>query len=258
MSILACYNIKGGVGKTTTAVNLAYLSAKNGQRTVLWDLDLQSSAGFFLSARKPSSKSIKLFTNGKESLKDNLQPTDFEHLFLLPSDFSLNKIERVLDGEQKSRQKFAQTLKRLKKKFDRIVLDCPPGFSLLNRSIIQSATVIVTPVLPNPLALENLDILRQRVRKNAPKDLLLFPFFSMVDRRKQLHRDLVGLHVNGKRGFLNSNIPYASQIERMSVEKAPVGVFSPRSNAAKAYKSLYEEINSNIELYKRVKKIKMW
>ena len=258
MSIIACYNIKGGVGKTTTAVNLAYTSAKEGKRTLLWDLDLQSGAGFFLKARKPDLKSIKLFANGRSGMKEVIQPTEYELLDILPADFSLHKLDRYLDSTKKPKQRLAKLLKTIAKRYDHIILDCPPGYSLLTQNIFNSSTAVISPVLPNPFSIENLDVLRRRIKKNASKDLLLFPFFSMVDRRKRLHREIVELHLNGKQGFLHTLIPYASQLEKMAVERAPIAVFAGRSRAAKAYKELWGEINTNIEMYMRVKKIKMW
>ncbi len=80
----------------------------------------------------------------------------------------------------------------------------------------------------------------------------------MVDRRKQLHREIIGLHQNGTRGFLHSNIPISSKVEQMAVELAPLLAYDKRSAAAKAYKELWEEISTNINMYERVKKIKMW
>ena len=258
MSIIACYSIKGGVGKTSTAVNLAYLSAQEGHKTLLWDLDLQGSAGFLLNAQKPNTKSIDFFTNGKTKIKRYIQPTACKDLHFLPADFSLRKLGSFLDSTDKPKKQLEKLIGGLSKKYSNIILDCPPGFSILTNNIFRIADVILAPVLPNPLSLENLDTLRRRIKKDGPKDLLLFPFFSMVDRRKGMHREIVELHLNGKRGFLNCLIPYSSVVERMAARQAPLASFSARSSAAKAYKTLWEELNTNIKMYNRVKKIKMW
>lgn len=258
MSIITCYNIKGGVGKTSTALNLAFLSAQEGKRTLLWDLDLQGSINFLLGQPSPEKKSIKVFGGGKATVKKRLQPSRFKKLDILPADFSLYDIDKRLNATEAPSTQIGKVLGVLKKRYDTIIIDSPPGFSILSRSILNAIDILLIPVLPSPLAMDAYENLRKQVKKESNGNLLVFPFFSMVDRRKQLHRKITELHLNGKRGFLHTLIPYSSKIEQMAVHKAPLLAFDTRSTAAKAYQALWNELQTNVGMHDRVKKIKMW
>lgn len=258
MSIITCYNIKGGVGKTSTALNLAYLSAHEGKRTLLWDLDLQGSVNFLLGQSAPRKKSIKVIGGSKSTIKKRLQPSRFKGLDVLPADFSLYEIDKRLHATEAPSAQIGKVLDALRKKYDNIIIDSPPGFSILSRSVLKAIDVLLIPVLPTPLAMDAFENLHKQVKKESNGSLLVFPFFSMVDRRKQLHRKITELHLNGKRGFLHTIIPYSSKIEQMAVNRAPLLTFDTRSVAAKAYKSLWSELKTNIGMHARVKKIKMW
>ena len=259
MNIIACYSLKGGVGKTTTAINLAYLSAQEGNPTLLWDLDLQGSASLILSTAPLYQKSHKVLTQKKNKLNKQIQTTPFQKLDLLPADFSLHKITKKLYQEEKSDVSIAPLVKRLRKKYQTLIIDCPSGFDPLTQKIYNITDVVLTPVIPSPLSFETLDTLKKQLKKDRKDDnLLLFPFFSMVDRRRKLHKSVLSLHQNGKRGFLNTTIPYSSKAEQMVVNHAPLPSFDSHSQATKGYKSLWNEIKENIGMHARVKKIKMW
>ncbi len=258
MKVIACYNIKGGVGKTTTAVNLAYLSAKGGSRTLLWDMDLQGSASFLLQTSTNKTDSIKVLSNKRKLIKAQIQHTAYKNLDILPADFSLHKIDQKIGDLNKPRKRIKNILEPLLNKYDKLIIDCPGGYNLFVQTIQQIADVFLIPVIPSPLTLKSYDIFKKQLKKQSKQSVLVFPFFSMVDRRKQLHREIIGLHKNGTRGFMKNHIPFSSKVERMAVELAPLPAFDTRSAASKAYKNLWEEINTNFGMYERVKKIKMW
>ena len=259
MNVLACYSIKGGVGKTTSAVNLGYLSALRGNSTLLWDLDLQGSASLILSPQTPEKKIYKLLANKKTDLNNQIQQTKFKNLDLIPGDFSLHKIDQHLNGSQKNAISLKQHLKSFRKKYECIIIDCPSGYSPLTQHILQLVDVVLTPVIPSPFCFDVLERLKKQIKKGKlTEGTLLFPFFSMVDRRKKLHQDVLRLNHNGKRGFLGTAIPYTNKAELMAVEHAPLPYFDSRTNASKAYKALWTEIHDSIGMYERVKKIKMW
>ena len=258
MKVFACYNVKGGVGKTTTAVNLAYLSAKSGKKTLLWDVDLQGSATLLLHTPNGKVKSVRVLSESPKKAKSHIYDTPFKNLDILPADFSLHKLDHEVRELNKPNKQIKSILATFEKKYDNVFIDCPAGYSSFTQALQQIVDVFLIPIVPSPLTMKSYELFKQRLKKNAKKNLIVFPFFSMVDRRKQLHKEIITLHRNGKRGFLHGHIPASSHVERMAVEMAPLFSFGKNSAAARAYKGLWDEINTNIEMYDRVKKIKMW
>ena len=259
MNIIACYSIKGGVGKTTTAVNLAYLASLTGEPTLLWDLDLQGSASLILSDEPSAKKSIKLLTEKKVNVDKQIQKTQFTSLDILPADFSLHKIDQYVYGSEKTSLTLKKQFKSLQKNYRHVIIDCASGYNSLNQSVLHRADVILTPVIPSPFSFDTLDQLKKQLKKAKLNDTpLLFPFFSMVDKRKKTHKDVLRLNHNGKRGFLDTAIPFTAKADLMAINHAPLPSFDSRTSATKAFKSLWQEVSENIGMYDRVKKIKMW
>ena len=258
MKVFACYNVKGGVGKTTTAVNLAYLSAKSGKKTLLWDVDMQGSASLLLQSSNGRDKSVHIISDAPKKAKSHIIPTAYKHLDVLPADFSMHKLDHQVRELNKPIKKVKQLLSTFAKKYDHVFIDCPAGYSSFMQALQQIVDVFLIPIVPSPLTMNSYELFKRRLKKDAKKNLIVFPFFSMVDRRKQLHKEIIRLHRNGTRGFLHTHVPASSHVERMSVEMAPLPSFSKNSAATRAYKVLWDEINTNIGMYERVKKIKMW
>lgn len=258
MHIITVYSLKGGVGKTATAINLAYLCALEGARTLIWDLDLQASTSLILSS-DTSKKSIRVFTDKKTDLDKQIKSSRFKNLDILPADFSLHKIDKHIHGKKGSKLPLKSLIKSMKKRYDYVIIDCASGFNALTQNMLNITDVVITPVIPSPLSFEMLDRLKKQLKKERKdNNVLHFPFFSMVDRRKNLHKEVLHLHHNGKRGFLHATIPYSKKAEQMVVHHAPLPHFDNRTNATRGYKSLWKEVKENIHLHARVKKIKMW
>ncbi|MEM8487911.1 MAG: ParA family protein [Bacteroidota bacterium] len=258
MKVIACYNIKGGVGKTSTAVNLAYIAARKGCKTLLWDMDLQGSATLLLNTEASKTKSIKPFSSPQKSLKPQIQRTAYKNLHLLPADFSLHKLDQKLGDLNKPVKAIKKHLASLSDKYAYVFIDCPAGYNAYTQALQQLADVFLIPVIPTPLTLSSYDLFKKQLKKEAKKNLIVFPFFSMIDRRKKLHREVAGLRKNGTTGFLHTQVPFSSKVELMAIERAPLLAYDTRSAAAKAYRSLWEEIITNLDMYARVEKIKMW
>jgi cellulose biosynthesis protein BcsQ len=244
MRIYATYNIKGGVGKTTTAVNLASLAAAEGVRTVLWDLDPQGAASYMFRVKPKVKGGGRAIIRGQRTLDDAIKGTDFDNLDLIPADFTYRNMDLLLDKGPEARQnrKLAKLLAPLADEYDAVFLDCPPSISLVSENVLHAADVIVVPLIPTTLSVRTLDQLTEFVAGFSGRKPDVLAFFSMVDRRKKLHREIVE-ELSAKRdGVARTAIPAAAIIENMSVERSPVASFAPSSVSAKAYKELWAEV----------------
>jgi chromosome partitioning protein len=259
MRTYATYNIKGGVGKTTTAVNLAYLAAESGLRTVLWDLDPQGAASFMFRVKARVKGGGQAIISGKRPLDDAIKGTDFDNLDLIPADFTYRNMDLLLDGAAggqgadgkpggapggKPARKLGRLLAPLASDYDTVFLDCPPSVSLVSENVLHAADVIVVPLIPTTLSVRTLEQLSDFVDEFKGRKPELVAFFSMVDRRKKLHREITEKLVTERAEVAATAIPALSVIETMSVERAPVNVFAPSSAAAKAYRALWAEISA--------------
>ncbi|MCL2459132.1 MAG: AAA family ATPase, partial [Desulfobulbus sp.] len=135
MSIFAVYSIKGGVGKTATAVNLAYLSAQQNGKTLLMDMDPQGSASYYFRIRPPKKFGAQKLLKGGKHIEENIKGTDYPGLDMLPADFSYRTIDLALDECKKSHKRLSKVLAPLEDEYDRIILDCPPNLTLLSENI---------------------------------------------------------------------------------------------------------------------------
>jgi len=242
MKIVASYNIKGGVGKTATAVNIAHLAARDGLRVLLWDLDPQAAASFLLRVRPRVKGGGAALIKGSRELDAAIKGTDFERLDLLPADFTYRNLDLVLDATKKPTQRLARLLRPLAAEYDLVVLDCPPGISLLSESVLHAADVLLVPLIPTTLSVRTLDQLSEFIsgfNGHRPKVLA---FCSMIDRRKRLHLEIAERLPAERSDVAQTVIPALSLIERMSVERAPVTAFAPRSAAARQYAALWAEV----------------
>jgi chromosome partitioning protein len=252
MRTYATYNIKGGVGKTTTAVNLGYLAAEAGLRTVLWDLDPQGAASFMFRVKPRVKGGGRALISGKRQLDDAIKGTDFDNLDLIPADFTYRNMDLLLDvgdaklGDNvpggKPARKLSKLLAPLAAEYDVVFLDCPPSVSLVSENVLHAADVIVVPLIPTTLSVRTLEQLADFIDEFKGHRPDLLAFFSMVDRRKKLHREITEKLSAERYDVARTVIPALSVIETMSVERAPVTVFAPNSAAAKAYRGLWAEL----------------
>jgi cellulose biosynthesis protein BcsQ len=242
--IFATYNIKGGVGKTTAAVNLAYLAAEDGLRTVLWDLDPQGAASYMFRIKPRVKGGGRALIRGERSLDDAIKGTDYERLDLIPADFTYRNMDLLLDKgpEAKQNQKLAKLLAPLAEDYDVVFLDCPPSISLASENVLHAADTIIVPLIPTTLSVRTLDQLTEFVAGFSGRRPRVLAFFSMVDRRKKLHREITEELSAIRASVARASVPAAAIIERMSVERSPVSEFAPSAAAAQAYRALWKEI----------------
>jgi chromosome partitioning protein len=251
VKIFATYNIKGGVGKTATAVNLGYLAARDGYRVLLWDLDPQGAASFLFRIKPRVKGGGKALIRGSRPVEGAIKGTDFENLDLLPADFTYRNLDLMLDQAKRPDRRLASLLAPLKSNYDLVILDCPPSISLLSESVLHAADLLLVPLIPTTLSVRTLDQLTEFVAGFNGHRPEVLAFFSMIDRRKRLHTQ-IAQDLPAQRGdFAAAAIPALSVIEQMSVHRAPVTAFSPRSQAARQYAALWQEARERAGLIPR-------
>lgn len=244
MKIIAVSNIKGGVGKTTTAVNLAYLCAAGGRQTLLWDLDPQGAATYTLGdqrAERPTASAKKLLT-GKREIPELIVPSGYAGLDLLPADFSYRNFDIHLSARKHPTERLLRMSRSLREVYAALFLDCPPGISLLSENVLRAADVVIVPLMPTPLSVRMLVQLQDFIAAQGWTDLLLLSFFSMVDSRRSLHREVMASARRQFPAMLATEVPYWSEIERMSVRRAPLPSYAAGSPAAQIYAALWREV----------------
>ena len=243
MKIYATYNIKGGVGKTSAAVNLAHLAARSGYNALLWDLDPQGAATYLFRVRPKVKGGGRALVEGTRSLDDAIKATDFDGLDLLPADFSYRNLDLQLDDVKRPTRRIRQLLRPLAGEYDVVFLDCPPSISLLSENVLHAVDTLLVPMIPATLSVRTFDQLASFVSDFDGHQPQVCAFFSMVDRRKRLHRDLVEQLSAERPGILTTAIPALSIIEQMAEQRAPVTAFAPHSAASRCYKALWGEVN---------------
>ena len=246
MAVLATYNVKGGVGKTATVVNLAHRAAVtgagDGARMLVFDLDPQGAASWYFRAAPKVRRRGKSLVRGKVDAGDAITATDFACLDLIPSDFSFRNLDVVLDAAKDPGRSLERVVRPLTKRYDHVFLDCPPSISRLSENVFNAADALLVPIIPTTLSLRALDQLNGFLAKRKERSPLVLPFFSMVDRRKRLHRELIEDLCLAHPDILRAGVPSASAVERMGAHQAPVAVFDRRSPAVGAYAELWDEV----------------
>ena len=245
MNIVAVYNLKGGVGKTATAVNIAYIAARRGARTLLWDLDPQGAATWYLGLEPQLTVKAKKLMSGKVPVGSEVRISPYSGLNVLPADPAYRNLDLMLDKAE-DRNVLAEMLKPFSETYSLTVLDCPPSFSRLAENVLTAADAVLVPLQPTPLSLRAFEQLKECIsRKEIPVRRLL-PFFSMVDRRRKLHREWLRNPPAQLERLLPVDIPLASEVERMGLERAPLPLFSPKCKAAEAYAALWNQLQRKL------------
>ena len=239
MATVAVYSLKGGVGKSTIAVNLACLSATlSGRRTLLWDLDAQGASGFLMNREATTSGVKKVFSRDADPA-DHISETDVVQLDLLAADASLRQLDVQL-LEEDARKRLRKLVRTLSRDYDVVVLDCPPGLTELSEQIFRAADVVVVPVPPTQLGLRAYEDVADHIHRFFRDGPTVLPVFSMVDRRKRLHRDMVATQPDW------TALPSASIVEQMSVNRAPLPQFAPRHAASLAFVELWAGVEQQL------------
>ena len=248
MKILATYNLKGGVGKTAAAVNLAYFAHRAGARTLIWDLDPQGAASFYFKTKAKIKGGSERLLGKKREIEAVIRSTDFDKLDLVPADIRLRHLDTELTPRKDGDRRIGKLLSHLRHSYDVAILDCPPSISTLAENIFRTADRILIPIIPTPLSIRAYRQVHDFFVDSELKTSKLLPFFSMVDKRKKLHRELIIDFAKEHPELLPTYIPYISEIEQMGVHQAPVGAFAPSGIGAQAFSTLFKSVVNRASL----------
>lgn len=242
MTTIALYSNKGGVGKTAAAVNLAALAAAGGATTLLCDLDAQGSSTFYFRVQPGIKRKARGLAKGNKEVLDSIKATDYPRLDLLPADFSHRRLDLEFAERKKPTERLVRALEPLRADYDYVILDCPPTINLLAENIFTAADVLIAPLIPTTLSLLAHRQLLDFLAEHGYRPDRAHAFFSMVDGRKRLHRELIASARRDLPHIMEASIPYLAQIEQMGVHRAPVSAFAAASHAAEAYRALWTEV----------------
>jgi len=236
---IAIYSVKGGVGKTTFAANLAWCSAQDGHRTLLWDLDAAGGSGFLYGLEpKGSGLAEEVFSRDRSPAK-LIQRTAWDGIDVLPADESIRSLDAQLMRIGK-RKRLAKLTEELSGSYARIVLDCPPVMNELSAQVVRAADLVIVPLPPSPLSARAFDLVVREIAGNTRRHPPILPVLSMLDIRRALHRRAREANPNWP------SVPYASAVEQCAVHRQPVGAHSPQSPAAQQFARLWRAIEAKL------------
>jgi len=250
--ILAIANQKGGVGKTTTAINLGAALAMRGLRTLLIDLDPQANSTMsYVDIRNVSRSLFDALTDDTCAVADIAVPSPVDKLMLIPARIGLAKLEAKLVGEMDAHYRLKDRLEPVKALYDVIIIDCPPALGLLTVNALVAASHLIIPIQSSYFALEGTDDLLETVEKVRgranPALEILGVLITMHDRRTSLARDIRSQiqKVFGAKVF-NTVITKSVRLEESPAYKESIFTFAPDSSGATEYYSLSEEVMERV------------
>lgn len=241
MKVIALASLKGGVGKTSTAVNLAAVAAAEGRSVLLWDLDPQAGATWCLGLDLPEGGTVKTLASRRRALDELMVRSPIKKVRVVRADLSLRRIDVRFHGTGRPARQLGRLLERMAKSVDVVILDTAPGAGVVTDSLPLIADLIVVPTQPNPMALRALDMLITQLGRDVPVVALL----NGVDPRKPSHRRLVNEAM--ERGdVMTTTVPESSAVERLAAEREPTVLSAPASAASAAYVAVWAEITERL------------
>jgi chromosome partitioning protein len=250
--IISIANQKGGVGKTTTAINLAAGLAASGKRILLVDIDPQANSSIsFLDPREVDRSVYELLTDPAIRMEDVVQSTKVPGLDLLPARISLAKFESKLIGEFDAPFRLKDRLEKVSEKYDFVLVDTPPTLGLITVNALVASDYLIIPIQSSYFALEGSDDLLETVEKIKarpnPKLKVLGVVITLHDKRTTLARDIFEQikSVFGEKVF-STVITRSVRLEESPAYKETIFSFAPQSSGATEYASLCQEVISRV------------
>ncbi len=246
--IIVIANQKGGVGKTTTAINLSAACAMQGKRVLLIDLDPQSNSSLsFIDPSSVNGGSYELFTDLERPFEDFIYGTNVKNLDLVPARINLAKLEAKLIGDFDAAFRLRDRLEKIRGKYDMVFIDTPPTLGLITVNALVAAKYVLIPIQSSYFALEGTDDLLETIEKIRsrpnPELSLLGVLVTLFDRRTALSKD-VEAHIRsvfGKKTF-KTIITRSVRLEESPAHKKPIFDYAPRSSGAEEYHDLSREV----------------
>jgi len=245
MIVIALYALKGGVGKTASCVNFAYLAAADEYPTLLWDIDPQGSTSFYYKAKSKGKTGIKNLVRKDADLEEAVMETDFTNLEIIPADHSAKSLDVMMEEMKDSRKRLKNILQQFEGDYDFVFIDCPPGLSSFSENIFNAADIILMPIIPTTLSVRTYQMVKDFFKEKDLDQSKLMCFFAMADLRKNMHKEIMEELYKDKK-FFENYIPYLSDVEKMGIHRSPVAQYAKSSYAAKCYRDLWDEIKEGV------------
>jgi cellulose biosynthesis protein BcsQ len=246
MKTIAIYNIKGGVGKTTTTINIACLLAKMNLSVLVWDLDAQGGTSFFFDKEHQNNQNLGKLFSGYISIYDVIKPADTYHIDIIANDtlFSdqfINHASQLTKLDFFSNQLVKNVLSKVNDDYDVVIIDCPPGKFTMHDNVFCATDLLLVPNIPAPLSMYCNDMLLAAMQKLQPSNTRIFSFFNLVQMQKKLHK----MYLNSESSLvhqLENYIPFYTEIETISQSKTSIFHQLKDSKSILYYENLWDEI----------------
>ena len=245
MITVALYNLKGGVGKTASCVNFAYLAAGDGFKTLLWDIDPQGSTTYYYKIKPKDIQGIKKLLSKDANVEAAIMSTNYENLEIIPADASAKSFDILLEEMRGNKNRIKGMLKQFGNDYDFVFIDCPPGLNALSENIFQASDVVLMPIIPTTLSVRTYNMVKDYFKEKDLDSSKLMCFFTLVDLRKNMHNEVMDQLFKDKKFFQNY-IPYLSDVEKMGIFRQPIEEFARSSYAARCYHELWTEIKEGV------------
>lgn len=246
MKIITFFNQKGGVGKSTLTFNISYYFSLN-HKTIIWALDTQKAISFFTGVIDEKKDGFEKIFKKSDKIRNHIYQTNFNNLFIIPSNDSLRNIILELDSEKKSKKVLSKICEEIEDDFDYMFIDSRPSKSLLVENILKATDYIYIPIIPNPINYSLLEDNINFIKSCKKEEKIQGIIFNNVDHRKKIHSEIIEkVKLNYKNYFIDHEIPSSSKIDESIERQRPLELFVKNHKLTIALRELYKIIYSKV------------